>query len=162
MVGRFTLAGLRMRAQHVTSHDSSDSRSRNESVGSTSYFSPIRRQVPLIASPLDPKTTEWLQGKRDQNNLTLKRRPTVAQYEANKASGGMFRKQAEASPLELFFDLFFVANLAVFTYNHECNSEDGRFCYRKLSVHRLTRCSNWQLHRVFLYPLDILVSCQYS
>ena len=35
------------------------------------------------------------------------------------------RQQSEATPIELFFDLFFVANLSTFTATHEINNVEG-------------------------------------
>lgn len=37
----------------------------------------------------------------------------------------VFKPHREASTIELFYDLFFVANLTVFTKNHEINSGHG-------------------------------------
>lgn len=112
MVGKLSIAGLRQRLQQVNSHTSSEDYESNPN-----NVVPVRQHVSFIASPLDPKTTEWLQNKHKTSNFTLKRQPTVAQNEALRIAGGIFRKQHEASPLELFFDLFFVANLAIFSFN---------------------------------------------
>lgn len=87
--------------------------------------------IPLIASPVDPSAYAWLRRKRrnvqgDNEAIPgqIKRSFTVAQFEAehdkeSQLAGRIFRKQHAASSLELFFDLFFVANLAVFTTNSE-------------------------------------------
>ena len=40
----------------------------------------------------------------------------------------VFKPHRESSTVELFYDLFFVANLTVFTKNHEINSGHGEFC----------------------------------
>lgn len=34
-------------------------------------------------------------------------------------------RHSDATPIELFFDLFFVANLATFTATHEINNVEG-------------------------------------
>lgn len=83
--------------------------------------------VPLIRSPVDPKAYAWLRRKKRTEPTTpgpVRRSFTVAQFEAehdtdSSLADRIFRKQSAASSLELFFDLFFVANLAVFTDNHE-------------------------------------------
>ena len=40
----------------------------------------------------------------------------------------VFKPHRESSTIELFYDLFFVANLTVFTKNHEINSGHGESC----------------------------------
>ena len=75
--------------------------------------------LPFLASPVNPDALSWAR-KRKHATPGLKRSRTVAQFheEHGKESAlahRIFRKQHEASTLELFFDLFFVANLAVFT-----------------------------------------------
>lgn len=76
------------------------------------------KPVPFLASPVDPEALVWLEKKKRQSQ-GVGRSTTVAQFEADaresELAGRIFRKQHEASTLELFFDLFFVANLAVFT-----------------------------------------------
>ncbi|GAQ43467.1 uncharacterized protein AtWU_09926 [Aspergillus tubingensis] len=39
------------------------------------------------------------------------------------------RQQSEATPIELFFDLFFVANLSTFTATHEINNVEALWAY---------------------------------
>lgn len=154
------MSGLRERLHHVTSEESHDlehSHSRLDSA-SIKALIPLRRHVPFIASPLDPKTTKWLEQKTSASNMTLKRRPTVAQQEAHNVSGGIFRKQSEASPLELFFDLFFVANLAVFGFNFSQATPSGTYkpTFRTTDF-LLTVISSGQLYRILLTDVVILV-----
>lgn len=120
-----------------------------------------KHHIPFIASPLDPKATAWINHKHESGNLTLKRRPTIAQFEADRVSGGIFRKQHEASTLELFFDLFFVANLAIFTTNHQHESPlcKSSICFFQPSL--LTMFSCGQLYWFLCYPLVDLVPHQY-
>lgn len=56
-----------------------------------------RRCVPWIASPLD---------KTDEEHPRL-------------------NHHTDSTPIELFFDLFFVANLSTFTATHEINNLEG-------------------------------------
>ena len=78
--------------------------------------------LPFLASPVNPEALTWVRNKK-HNSSGIQRARTVAQYDAEHIRGKsesalahrIFRKQHEASTLELFFDLFFVGNLAVFT-----------------------------------------------
>lgn len=82
--------------------------------------------LPFISSPVDPKAYGWLHRKNLTDPLVpgkVKRSMTVQQFENDQGTDSklaktIFRKQHEASSLELFFDLFFVGNLAVFTDLH--------------------------------------------
>lgn len=82
--------------------------------------------LPFIASPVDPKAYAWLHHKKLTDPLVpgkVRRSRTVQEFESDQGTdsalaGTIFRKQHEASTLELFFDLFFVGNLAVFTDIH--------------------------------------------
>lgn len=82
--------------------------------------------LPFIASPVDPKAYAWLHHKKLTDPLVpgkVKRSRTVHRFEHEQGTDSalaqtIFRKQHEASSLELFFDLFFVGNLAVFTDIH--------------------------------------------
>ena len=38
-------------------------------------------------------------------------------------------RHSDATPIELFFDLFFVANLSTFTATHEIDNVNGRLCF---------------------------------
>ena len=77
-----------------------------------------RGPLPFIASPIDPEALKWLANRKRQSS-GVGRSTTVAAFEAAGTESALaqriFRKQHEASSLELFFDLFFVGNLAVFT-----------------------------------------------
>lgn len=76
--------------------------------------------LPFVASPVDPEALKWVRNKKASADGAVVRSKTVAQFEAeahteSALANRIFRKQHEASSLELFFDLFFVANLAIFT-----------------------------------------------
>lgn len=78
--------------------------------------------LPFLASPVNAEALRWVRSKK-RTGSGVQRARTVAQYDADHTHGKsesalahrIFRKQHEASTLELFFDLFFVGNLAVFT-----------------------------------------------
>lgn len=82
--------------------------------------------LPFISSPVDPKAYNWLYRKKLTDPLVpgkVRRSMTVKQFEEDQGTDSklaqrIFRKQHMASSLELFFDLFFVGNLAVFTDLH--------------------------------------------
>ena len=79
--------------------------------------------LPFLASPVDPEALQWVRNRKRASTGGIQRAKTVAQFDAEHSHGKsesalahrIFRKQHEASTLELFFDLFFVGNLAVFT-----------------------------------------------
>lgn len=104
----------------TTSHDTAASRAHVTNLqhkGSHAEH-PKHKPLPFLASPVDPEALKWL-AKRKRTGKGLQRATTVADYDAEKSESALanriFRKQHEASTLELFFDLFYVANLAVFT-----------------------------------------------
>lgn len=76
--------------------------------------------LPFIASPVNPEALKWVRNKKASANGGVVRAKSVAAFESeahteSALANRIFRKQHEASSLELFFDLFFVANLAIFT-----------------------------------------------
>lgn len=76
--------------------------------------------LPWIASPVNPEALRWVREKKLAGSGGIVRAKSVAQFESegqteSALANRIFRKQHEASSLELFFDLFFVANLAIFT-----------------------------------------------
>ena len=79
---------------------------------------PKHKPLPFLASPVDPEALKWV-AKKKRSGTGVQRATTVAAFDADQSESSyaqrIFRKQHEASTLELFFDLFFVANLAVFT-----------------------------------------------
>lgn len=103
--------------RYVTSHGSSTDDEKHD----------VGHALPLVASPVNPEAYAWLKHQTYTEALVpgkVRRSRTVAHYEAqqgtdSKLARAIFRKQKEASSLELFFDLFFVANLAIFTDVHK-------------------------------------------
>lgn len=80
---------------------------------------PKHKALPFLASPVDPEALKWA-AKKNRDKSSIGGSTSVQQFEAERHTESslarrIFRKQHEASSLELFFDLFFVANLAVFT-----------------------------------------------
>ena len=91
-----------------------------------------RRHIPWTASPLDKRamSASGQEGLREEAKSNMNER--VLQF--NEGVGRpqvddvpVFKPHREASTIELFYDLFFVANLTVFTKNHEINSGHGEY-----------------------------------
>lgn len=125
--------------------------------------------LPIIASPVVPEAKRWLDRQRQRqphaSEVTgVRRRSTVTQFEAEhtvaQLAGRIFHKQHAASSLELFFDLFFVANLAVFTDQHALVDGQCKSSWTVKSI-SLIQGSNRKLHRILLHTVDHMVSCQY-
>jgi hypothetical protein len=107
-----------MKLSHVLSRTQS-----NESLIS-------RKHVPWTASPLDKRamSSSGREGSPQEDKVNVDDR--VVQF--NKPNGHhqisdipIFKPHRESSTIELFYDLFFVANLTVFTKNHEVKSTKG-------------------------------------
>lgn len=89
--------------------------------------------IPVFGNPILPSATPELTllehgkkiGSPDQH---------IEQLEQIGEHRTQFRSKAKASQAELFYDLFFVANLTVYTYSHHINDSSslaqhvGFFC----------------------------------
>jgi hypothetical protein len=60
--------------------------------------------------------------------------PWIASPLKNVEGHSEFSQREEASKIELFYDLFFVANLTTFTAVHEINDRKGNDLSRSLST----------------------------
>jgi hypothetical protein len=83
-----------------------------------------RKHTPWISSPLDLNAMKVLSG--DEPNGASKTYVGERIQEFNETHLHrsdsellVFKRHSESSTIELFYDLFFVANLATFTANHE-------------------------------------------
>jgi low temperature requirement protein LtrA len=52
--------------------------------------------------------------------------PWIASPVSQAEDGFHFYRHSDATPMELFFDLFFVANLSTFTATHQINNFHGK------------------------------------
>ena len=86
----------------------------------------IRKHTPWISSPLEtnardvlaqPESEEEL--KTESGDRVVEFRPTAHRRDSELP---VFKHHHESSTVELFYDLFFVANLSTFTSNHEINN----------------------------------------
>jgi hypothetical protein len=107
-----------MKISHVLSRTQS-----NESLVS-------RKHVPWTASPLDKiaMSSSGREGSSQENKVNVDER--VVQFDKPNGHHSIddvpiFKPHRESSTIELFYDLFFVANLTVFTKNHEVKSGKG-------------------------------------
>lgn len=80
------------------------------------------RALPLIASPLEQEghQHDHHHGTPHQvpEGYTVDKSQSVVSVHEQHADSPAFREKEEASSIELFFDLFFVANLTSFTNAH--------------------------------------------
>src|ERR1700753_1260062 len=82
---------------------------------STAISLPPRKHMPWIKSPLHPDAPRPSRGSRDR----------LERCTSNSSDTPIFRENHETPTIELFYDLFFVANLATFTANHEIENPQG-------------------------------------
>jgi hypothetical protein len=80
-----------------------------------------RRHLPLISSPVNHDVLYALGSTGSFNLENLKSRPQSIDTISTASSGNpnIYKQHHEASTVELFYDLFFVANLAYFTAMHQ-------------------------------------------
>ena len=89
------------------------------------------RALPLIASPLEQhRHSEHHEHKiaEHETEQTTVRKPegVVTVYEEHQGTPA-FREREEASSIELFYDLFFVANLTSFTNTNPIDDKDSTY-----------------------------------
>lgn len=97
-----------------------------------------RKHVPWTASPLDKKVMgaetngqmkqEEEEEEEEQKTTAINQR--VLQFREGRPQlrdVPVFKRHHESSTIELFYDLFFVANLTTFTSNHEITTVQGTF-----------------------------------
>jgi hypothetical protein len=115
------------------------SKTENSNMGENEGFARLR----LITSPLlEPSNSSESSFERHGDvESNSKRRPreltlteTEAENEVRLQDESLhrtpaFKRHEEATNIELFFDLFFVANLTIFSQNHELNSMNNLTSY---------------------------------
>jgi hypothetical protein len=77
----------------------------------------IRKHTPWIVSPLDAKAEKTPPEHPSHSDRALEFDETHVHRSDSELP--VFKHHKESSTVELFYDLFFVANLATFTANHE-------------------------------------------
>lgn len=88
-----------------------------------------RKHTPWISSPLDLKAMEDRSGDTSYRASEMKAGERVQEFGETPLHRSdsellIFKSYSERSTIELFYDLFFVANLATFTANHEIVNAD--------------------------------------
>ena len=79
------------------------------------------RALPLIASPL-ADTDDIHHQRHGVREKTFEKSQI---FSLDQQQTPVFRKKEEASPIELFYDLFFVANLTSFTTVHPIDDKQS-------------------------------------
>ena len=76
-----------------------------------------RNHLPLLASPINYHVLEAMSSNGSLDLENLKWNETTGTFNVSQTSSGnpiIYKRHHEASTIELFYDLFFVANLAYF------------------------------------------------
>ena len=102
-----------------------------KSVANTIYETPdagkirLLRHIKLVSSPL----ADHITGQNDRNYEQGTHHSDDSDRSDDTSSIrtiNVFKRSHEATTIELFYDLFFVANLATFTANHGVDNSQGR------------------------------------
>ncbi|KAL8688258.1 MAG: hypothetical protein Q9218_005788, partial [Villophora microphyllina] len=122
-----TTSHIRMPARPITTHSQRPvAIIAMESVAKLRY-----RALPLIASPWEHESHQhhsYQHGSPQSTSaepLTEKPEPVISVRE-RRSSTPAFRQRQEASSIELFYDLFFVANLTSFTTVHAIDDSESK------------------------------------
>ena len=87
----------------------------------------IRKHTPWISSPLETNARDVLTQPESEEELKRPPGEHVLEFKSTQVHRRdselpVFKHHHESSTVELFYDLFFVANLSTFTSNHEINN----------------------------------------
>lgn len=91
------------------------------------FLCPGSLRVELHAH-MDPRSESTNLKNQDDYRLTLfsaRRYVGMRWFQSPIDANGQLYRHSDATPMELFFDLFFVANLSTFTATHEINNVEG-------------------------------------
>ncbi len=115
----------------------------------------------LIAIPLytdgasHPSALDASQGLRagGSQHVDEKRAIVAAEHDGHDhhRQRPIYKRRTEANSTELFFDLFFVANLTVFTTQHEVDAGESKSCQRKIFVRRIS-----SIRTNVVYSIEVL------
>ncbi len=95
---------------------------------STSDSMKPRKHTPWISGPIDRKAAKVHHGPHEETKMNSEQ--NVIEFDESRlhhtdSDAPMFKHHHEATSIELFYDLFFVANLATFTANHEVDTRES-------------------------------------
>ena len=82
-------------------------------------------EAALHGEVLEIAHTESSNNELKEVNSTVDRFPD--RHRRSSTAHPVFKRHAESTPSELFYDLFFVANLTTFTNQHEINDHQSKF-----------------------------------
>jgi hypothetical protein len=107
---------------------------RKEPPNQQSHHQTQRRHLPLIASPVHQDLHHALGSTGSFNLEKFKTRPQSIDAVSTTSSGTpiIYKSHHEASTIELFYDLWFVGNLAYFTAMHQHVDAPSVLNYLKL------------------------------
>lgn len=88
--------------------------------GATPYGSACRWGL-AVSNSVSPSIVYKLKSFRPRGNLSWIKTP----IDEEDGDPPHLYRNSDATPVELFFDLFFVANLSTFTATHEINNVEG-------------------------------------
>lgn len=84
----------------------------------------VRKRLPLIESPVNDQLYDVLDSDGTPNLEKMRSRASALPAISSSDGPILYKTRHEASTIELFYDLFFVANLATFTAAH--NHSDAK------------------------------------
>ncbi|KAK5056738.1 hypothetical protein LTR84_012270 [Exophiala bonariae] len=88
-----------------------------------------RKRLPLIESPVNDQLYDVLDSDGTPNLEKLRSRASVLPAISSTDGPILYKTRHEASTIELFYDLFFVANLATFTAAHNHSDAESVAAY---------------------------------
>jgi hypothetical protein len=103
----------------------------NEVFSRTSSYDSVkpRKHLPWISGPLDRKAVKAHNGDHEETKMNTQE--NVIEFDETRlhhtdSDAPMFKHHHEAQVIELFYDLFLVANLATFTANQEVDTRGSK------------------------------------
>jgi len=87
-----------------------------------------RKHISWITGPLDCKEDNMNHKTHEETNTNAQENVIdidQTHLHPTESDAPMFKHHHEATSIELFYDLFFVANLATFTANHEIDTGES-------------------------------------
>jgi hypothetical protein len=90
-----------------------------------------RKHTSWITGPLDYREDDMIHETHEETKIDPQENVIeVGQSHLHhtESDAPIFKHHHEAASIELFYDLFFVANLATFTANHEIDTVESPWC----------------------------------
>lgn len=117
-----------------------------------------RRRLPLIDSPVNKQLYDVLDSDGALNLDKMRSRASDLPAISSTDGPILYKTHHEASTIELFYDLFFVANLATFTAAHKHSDPECKYTARVLptSSHMFGSCGgvSWLLHIAMVHMVE--------